>query len=359
MIYLFELLSAGLVSFIFSLFLVPLFRKLAVKIQLVDAPSHRKLHQSSIPLIGGIIIALSVMLSMLISPSFINSFSNYLPLFSTASLLLFMGVLDDKFDIKAKYKLVIQVACAYSIALSGTRITSMYGVFGIHEIAPVFQYLLTIIVITGVVNAFNLMDGIDGLAGGLSLFGFVMLTVVALFLGNRVNALLYLSFIGALLGFLKFNLTANKIFMGDAGSLLLGFVLIVSGIQTLESTNSHVEIKQSLVLFLIVGFFCVPVLDSLRVYLTRIKRGNSPFKADRSHIHHLFLFANLSHKKISLLINFLILGILIVSGISCYFFSETFVLLVILIGFYLLTKLLGMNKNLAEWKNRIRKLENE
>lgn len=298
-------------------------------------------------------------LSLLISPDIFSALSKYSTFIATSALLLITGVLDDKYDIKAKYKLFIQLVCAFSIALAGTRITSLYGVFGIHDLPLYIQYLLTMLVITGVVNAFNLMDGIDGLAGGLSLVGFMIMAILSFVFSDYTAAIMYTAFIGALVGFLKFNLTTKKIFMGDAGSLLLGFVLVVSGIQLLEQSQHQVKMNPSLVLFLIVGFFCIPVLDSLRVYLVRIKKGSSPFKADRSHLHHLFLLTGLSHKKISLLINSLVVFLLIVSGLMCYYFSVTFILAVIILGFYLVTKILSLNKDLNEWKTRIRKIEND
>lgn len=359
MLYTLEILSAGLLAHIFSIFLIPVFKQLAYKINLVDQPNHRKIHQTPVPLIGGISVALSVALSLLISPDVLSTFSTYSTLIAASASLLVTGILDDKYDIKAKYKLIIQLACSLSIAISGTRITSLYGVFGFYELALPTQYILTIIVITGVVNAFNLMDGIDGLAGGLSLIGFVIMALLSFVFSDYSSVVIYTAFIGALVGFLKFNLTTKKIFMGDAGSLLLGFVLVVGGIQLLEQSQHQIKMNQSLVLFLIVGFFCIPVLDSLRVYLVRIKKGSSPFKADRSHLHHLFLLTGLSHKKISLLINSLVIFLLVVSGLLCYYFSVTFILAVIILGFYLVTKILSLNKDLNDWKARIRKIEND
>lgn len=359
MLYTLEILSTGLLAYILSVFFIPAFKQLAYKINLVDQPNHRKIHQAPVPLIGGISIALSVALSLLISPDIFSALSKYSTFIATSALLLITGVLDDKYDIKAKYKLFIQLVCAFSIALAGTRITSLCGVFGIHDLPLYIQYLLTMLVITGVVNAFNLMDGIDGLAGGLSLVGFMIMAILSFVFSDYTAAIMYTAFIGALVGFLKFNLTTKKIFMGDAGSLLLGFVLVVSGIQLLEQSQHQLKMNQSPVLFLIVGFFCIPVLDSLRVYLVRIKKGSSPFKADRSHLHHLFLLTGLSHKKISLLINSLVVFLLIVSGLMCYYFSVTFILAVIILGFYLVTKILSLNKDLNEWKTRIRKIEND
>lgn len=359
MLYTFEILSTGLLAYILSIFLIPAFKKLAYKINLVDQPNHRKTHQNPVPLIGGISVALAVTLSLSISPDVLSNVPKYSTLITASALLLITGILDDKYDIKAKYKLFIQLACSMCIAVSGTRITSLYGVFGLYELPLSIQYVLTIIVITGVVNAFNLMDGIDGLAGGLSLVGFIIMSILSFVFSDYTAVIIYTAFIGALIGFLKFNLTAKKIFMGDAGSLLLGFVLVVSGIQLLEQSQHQIKINQSLVLFLIVGFFFIPVLDSLRVYLVRIKKGSSPFKADRSHLHHLFLITGFSHKKISLLINSLVVFLLIVSGFMCYYFSVTFILAVIILGFYLVTKILSLNKDLNDWKTRIRKIEND
>jgi UDP-GlcNAc:undecaprenyl-phosphate/decaprenyl-phosphate GlcNAc-1-phosphate transferase len=360
MLQIIEIGIVGLVSFILTLFIIPAIKKIAIRSNLVDKPGKRKVHLQPVPLIGGISITISVFLAMMVSPSFLQEILNYRIIFSTAFLLLVVGVLDDKFDIKAKYKLFIQLACSFAIANSGIRITSLYGILGIYGIPLELQYLLTIIVIAGTVNAFNLMDGVDGLAGGLSVLGFSILAVLSFIYGDMVRTTIFLAFIGALIGFLKCNLNKDKkIFMGDAGSLVLGFLLTVFGIQTLEFSQISSLIDSSIPLFLIAGFFSVPVLDSLRVYLGRIKNGNSPFTADKSHLHHLVLMLGLTHKKITLLINSFVILLVLGAIVSALFFSQTIIFILIFLSFHLITKVLTLNKDLMTWKSKLTSLEKE
>ncbi|PBQ34498.1 hypothetical protein CNR22_22860 [Sphingobacteriaceae bacterium] len=359
MIHFIEIGIVGLVSFILTHFAIPALKKIALRVNLLDNPGKRKVHASAVPLIGGISIAFSVFLSLLLSPLFMQQLILQRVMIGAAFLLLVIGVLDDKFDMKAKYKLAIQMACAFAIVSSGTRITSLYGILGIHEISLQWQYLLTIVVIVGTVNAFNLMDGVDGLAAGLSILGFSILAVLSFLYGDIGKATVFVAFIGALVAFLKANLNADKIFMGDAGSLMLGFIMTVSGIQILEFSQSSSVVNPTLVLFLVAGFFCVPVLDSLRVYLGRMRKGNSPFAADKSHLHHLVLLLGLTHKKITLLINLFIVFLVTGAAILAVFFSETLIFIFILFTFYFITKLLTMNKSLTDWKSKLTRLEKD
>ena len=153
-----EIFVVAFSALILSLILVPIIRMIAIRIRLVDNPNFRKVHAMPVPLIGGISIAISTFVALMLSNLFPVFVKQYLVMLISGSVILLVGVLDDKYDLKSSYRLMIQVACAYAVASSGILITSLHGMFGIHEIAVPFQYLLTIVVITGVVNAINLMD---------------------------------------------------------------------------------------------------------------------------------------------------------------------------------------------------------
>lgn len=349
--------SLGLLSFLLTIILIPILKKIAVRINFVDKPNYRKIHQNAVPLVGGIAIVISVFVVLGTQFTLLVHFREYLPIFSSAFLLLIMGVIDDKMDVKAKYKLAIQLLLSFIIASSSIRITSLFGLFGIHEIAVWVQYALTIIVITGVVNAFNLMDGVDGLVGGLSILGFTMFLVSAIYFNDTVLGTISVVFIGALIGFLKFNLSSKKIFMGDSGSLFLGFILVTLGIQLMEKQSDLSNTNYGYGFLLLVAFFAIPVLDSLRVYMGRIKRGNSPFNADKSHLHHLLLIAGFTHKKVSIaIISFCMIFYFIGFGLAS-FFSITLVIIATLFVFWSIIRLLLMVKYLQEWKETLKKLE--
>lgn len=354
-----EFLTLGILAFILIVLLMPLIKKIALKLNLVDKPNYRKIHVTAVPLIGGISIAFVFLLLFILSINQLTPVLEYLPIISSGFVLLLVGVIDDKTDISAKYKLGIQLLLALFVAFSGTRITSFYGFLGVYEIALWAQYAITIIVITGVVNAFNLMDGVDGLVGGLSLLGFSMFLISAIFYNDYILAEISVIFIGSIIGFLKFNLSKNKIFMGDAGSLFLGFLLVSLGIHFMEKQQASNNYGYAYGFLVVVAFFSIPVLDSIRVYMGRIKQGKSPFIADKSHLHHLLLTTGLTHKKIALsVVTFSMILFFIGFGLISYF-STTLLILSIMTLFWAIVKILLMINSLHEWRLTIKNLEQQ
>ncbi len=352
-----ELFFTALASLGFALFIVPAVSKIAIKADLVDKPNHRKVHTTPTPLSGGISIAITTLLSLIAGMSFLTVFREHFQLIIGGFVLLIIGIIDDKIEVKAIYKLLIELFIAYTIAANGIRITSLHGIMGIELIPVYWQYILTIFVITGVINSFNLMDGIDGLAGGLSLASIAILIPMAVMAGMNNLAFLLVGMSGAIIGFLKFNFS-KKVFMGDAGSLFIGFILVVSGISILNTIEAMNTFSTNIFFLLIAGLFLVPVLDSLRVYRERIKKGGSPFKADRRHIHHLFLLMELTHKKATLLIiavSVLLLAVL--TGLG-YLFPVTAAIFATVALFITIAKVLNLNKNLNFWKQKIKSMEN-
>lgn len=351
-----QIVAAGITSFVLIMILIPILKKIAVKFNLVDKPNARKIHQLPVPLIGGLSIALAVFLTSLINVQLFFAIVKQQSLFPSAIVLLVLGVIDDKIDLNAKYKLIIQLCCALAISFSDIRIMSLYGMFGIYEIPVLVQYILTIIIITGIVNAMNLIDGIDGLLGEISAVGFVVLAGFTIYLQEYALTALYIAFIGAIIGFLRFNLSSKKIFMGDAGSLFLGNILIGSSIYLLNKVT-HTETSKNLLLLSIIGFFAVPVLDSLRVYLGRMKYGNSPFKADKTHIHHLLLLMNFSHKRIGVIVTSLSIVFLLYGMFALHYLSLSGTIMSLVILFSLIAFVLNLNKKVIAWRNKIKELE--
>jgi UDP-N-acetylmuramyl pentapeptide phosphotransferase/UDP-N-acetylglucosamine-1-phosphate transferase len=213
--------------------------------------------------------------------------------------------MDDLKDLSARYKFLIQISLATLIALSGIRITSFDGLFGIYDLPLMAQYTFTILAIAGITNAFNLIDGIDGLAGGL---GFMSLITLGMFLtmsGDANTALIAFALAGALFSFLYFNFNPAKIFMGDTGSLVLGFVIAVLCVRLMQV---NVMIPNPIILnapVFVLGIVLIPVFDTIRVFSVRIWKGKSPFEADRTHIHHLLTNQGFSHGFAAKLICFI------------------------------------------------------
>lgn len=352
-----ELLCYGVLSLIITLVLIPIIKEVAIKLNLVDKPNQRKVHTNPVPLVGGISIGISILIVCLLLINKTNFIEDYVLILTCSFILLVVGVIDDKIDVNAKHKLLIQLIVSFFIAMSGIRILSLHGILGIHEIDLWAQYLLTVIVITGVVNAFNLMDGVDGLVGGLSLLGFIMFLIASLFFEDNLLGIVSVVFIGAIIAFLKFNLSAKKIFMGDSGSLFLGFILVTLGIRMTERQMTDDQNNFALPFLFVVSFFSIPVFDSIRVYLGRMKKGNSPFLADKSHLHHLLLKAGLDHKKITLTVVVLCMGLFFIGFGLASFFSVTIIVLAVLFFLWITIRFLLMISKLKEWSAIIKEME--
>jgi len=351
-------LILGLITtFLISYILIPIIRKMAIKINLVDKPNARKVHTNSVPLVGGIAIFISSSIALSLMLPFNMDFFSNMNIYFAVTTLLIVGVIDDKFDLRASLKLAIQLVLAHFIIIQGIKIESLQGLFGVYVMSDWMQYLLTLIVITGVVNAFNLMDGIDGLAAGLAILGFVIYTIIALLTNQYTLALIFISYIGGLLAFLKYNLSKNqKVFMGDAGSLIMGFILVVAGISMIQTAQNSSLI--SIVTLEVVSVLIIPVFDALRVFRKRIKSGKSPFSADKTHLHHLILSAGAKHKSATLSIIAIMALILIIGFVSYQLIGLTLSISLMLLLFYLITSMLQFHNHLNFWKNRIHKIEN-
>lgn len=339
-------------------FIIPALKLIAPKTGLLDKPNIRKVHKIPIPVIGGLGIGITLIISLLISPYFIVIISKYYIVVSAALLLMLVGIIDDKINLRASHRLIIQVVCAYAIATSGIRLTSLYGIFGIGELNIYASYTFTLFLIVGVVNAFNLIDGIDGLAGFLALIGLTIFSYLAYVISDSSLVILLVSLIGSVIVFLIHNLGKKKIFLGDGGSLLLGFILVSSGIRLIEYANSNLIIEVNNTISIVFGVFLIPVLDSIRVYWSRMQEGFSPLRADKRHIHHIFLFLKLSHKTASTAIagSSVLLTCLLILLHQTYGLSSAIVLVSVL--FLLITSTLAAIKKLGDWRKKVGELEN-
>jgi UDP-GlcNAc:undecaprenyl-phosphate/decaprenyl-phosphate GlcNAc-1-phosphate transferase len=287
-------LLSFITAFVATLIAIPPIISLIRRYGLYDMPNARKVHQNPVPTMGGVAIVGGMMLALLLWFPFTNEPGQICFFFSIA-VLFGLGIMDDIKDLNAKYKFIIQIALATLIAVAGIRIQSFDGLFGIYELPLISQYTITILAIVGITNAFNLVDGIDGLAGGL---GFMSLVTIGLFLtisGDRNTALVAFALAGGILAFLYFNFNPARIFMGDTGSLILGFVVAVLCIRLMQvEVAASSPVIQSAPVF-VLGVVLIPVFDTLRVFALRIWKGKSPFQADRTHIHHLLTNNGFSH----------------------------------------------------------------
>ena len=281
-------------AFVLTLIFIPPVIFMVNRFKLFDRPNARKEHSVPTPTFGGISIFAGMMVSLLFWFKF-NNHPSTITFFLSMMLLFGVGVMDDLKDLAARYKLVIEAGAASLLAVSGIRITSFGGLFGITELHIMAQYIITVITIVGITNAFNLIDGIDGLAGGL---GFMSLITLGIFLtiSKDLNyAMIAFAFAGALLGFLYFNFNPARIFMGDTGSLVLGFVIAVLCVQLMKVNALYTAPVVPNIYVFTLGIVMLPVFDTLRVFGARIWKGHSPFSADKTHIHHLVTNKGFTH----------------------------------------------------------------
>lgn len=291
-------------AFVVTLISIPPIISLISRFRLYDMPNARKEHAEPIPTMGGIAIVAGMMISLVLWFPFGTQLAQ-VSFFFSITILFGLGILDDLKDLPARYKFIIQICLAGLIALSGIRITSFDGLLGIYELPLSAQYTFTILAIVGITNAFNLIDGIDGLAGGL---GFMSLITLGMFLtmnGDMNTALIAFALAGGILAFLYFNFNPAKIFMGDTGSLVLGFVTAVLCIRLMQVNEFAADPVLPHAPLFVLGIVLIPVFDTMRVFAKRIWKGKSPFEADKTHIHHLLTNQGFSHGFAAKLICFL------------------------------------------------------
>jgi UDP-GlcNAc:undecaprenyl-phosphate/decaprenyl-phosphate GlcNAc-1-phosphate transferase len=296
-----DLLLTGSVAFIITFLAVPVIIQIAKLKKLYDLPDERKVHTHPIPSLGGIGIFGGFTLAALLSiPIYLHPEFQYF--FAAAFVIFFLGLKDDVLILSATKKFIGQViAASILIHLGGLRITSMHGLLGFEDVPEAVSIALSYVTIIVVINSFNLIDGVDGLASVLGLITMIVFGSYFYYIGLQAYSLLAFAMAGSLIGFLIFNYHPAKIFMGDSGSLILGLVnsiLVIKFITSADASAIAFPVASSVA----VGFaiLIVPLLDTLRVFSIRILGGRSPFSPDRNHFHHLLLDRGLSHNSITL-----------------------------------------------------------
>jgi UDP-GlcNAc:undecaprenyl-phosphate GlcNAc-1-phosphate transferase len=282
-------LSTLFISLVLTIAMIPVLSTLAVRWHLLDVPDERKVHEIPIPRCGGIAMALGAFVPIL----YWYSGNPFIVSFLIASgVIVFFGIADDFVALSPRWKLLGQiVAAAIVIYWGGVRIVSLGGLLPDGVLLPLWLSVpLTMLVIVGVTNAINLADGLDGLAGGISLLSVCCVGYLAYVTERYDIGMVCLALGGALFGFLRFNTHPASIFMGDSGSQLLGFAAV-----TLSLTlTQQVPAFSPLIPLLLFG---IPVLDTLTVMIARIKSGRSPFSPDKTHLHHRLLNIGLFHSE--------------------------------------------------------------
>jgi UDP-GlcNAc:undecaprenyl-phosphate/decaprenyl-phosphate GlcNAc-1-phosphate transferase len=311
-----------LLALFISMVLVPPLARLAGPLGLTDRPGARKIHQQPIPRSGGIAIVIGALIPIVF---LVTARQDVRAFLIAAGVLFVFGVLDDRFDLDYRIKLLGQISAAAIVAVGGGVLIESLPFFDADALPRFIGLPLTLFVIIAITNAVNLSDGLDGLAGGISLLALVCLSILA-YQGDDPAALgIALAMIGATFGFLRFNSNPAQIFMGDTGSQFLGFgtaVLIILVTQRLDTVYGQ------LMPILIVG---IPVLDTATVMIRRIRAGLSPFRPDRSHLHHRLLSLGWTQYQAVVFI-YVAQALMVLAAYLMRFASDLAVLMVYLTG---------------------------
>ena len=310
------LLLASTLAFFTTHGTIPAVIRVAREKHLLEEPNSRSSHAQKTPCLGGIAIFASLAIVFLLVahlyPAAAGSSSLLLP---PLVILFFIGLKDDILVIDPYKKLVAQlIAAGLLIASANIRIGSLFGLFGVYELPYVVSFALTIFIFVVIINSYNLIDGIDGLAGSLGIVTALAFGAYFYAIGVAWATVLAATLIGSLTSFLSFNFSArSKVFMGDSGSLIVGFVLAVLAItfiQVNETANPYPIANAPTVAVVLLA---VPLFDALRVFSQRLISGRAPFQADRNHVHHFLIDYGFSHAQATLLLSGLS-GLLMVGG---------------------------------------------
>ncbi|WP_222536927.1 glycosyltransferase family 4 protein [Pedobacter polysacchareus] len=352
-----DIVPLTLLSLASAILLFPVLIKISPYLGMVDQPNLRKVHVHPIPAIGGFIIVLCLLIPALFSGLLWTFIIAHKTIYLTLVSMMLIGLLDDRWDLPVKLRLVVQLGCATAIAVAGIRLTSLYGFMGIHELSAFPQYIITVLIIMGVVNAFNLIDGIDGLVGSLGFISILVLIVMSILSHHTEWLLLLVPLASAISVFLKYNWKPAQVFMGDSGSLTIGFVVSTLGIYFIQSAQLKTPHLTPFFIVLITACCMIPVLDSVRVYLTRIWKGKSAFSADKTHLHHLLIHHHLMHSNATHKIIRLQILLLVFSLAAICLFSIVWVIIlqVLMVIFYIYS--LQVMTYFYRWYRFIKKME--
>lgn len=331
------------IAMVISFALTPLVKKLAVKLGIIDIPKDaRRVHNKPIPLIGGLAIYISFTVMLIGTGIFAKE---KLALLIGGTIILIGGLLDDKYDLRPVQKLIFQISGALVLIFMGVEINLLTNPFTKYisflNLEKWLSIPVTLIWIVGVTNAFNLIDGLDGLSSGLALISSVSMLIVSMITGRDESVLLNSILSGAILGFLPYNFNPASIFLGDTGAQLLGFLL--SSIAVIGAVKSATAITLA-VPIIVLG---VPIYDTAFAIIRRKINGKPIMQADKGHIHHRLLAMGFSQKKV-VIIMYIISGSLglisILASTMSSKVSYIFMIIVIVILFLLAIKL-GFIKN--------------
>lgn len=295
----YDILLSFLTAFSVTYIVIPPIIRIAIAKNLCDIPGVRSSHTTNTPRLGGIAIFAGLLFAIIFWTPF-KDFGNLQYILCAFIVIFLIGAKDDMEMLSPSKKLIGELlAAAILVFKSNVKLTSLYGIFGIYDIPDWFAIPFTVFIIIVIINAFNLIDGINGLSGSIGTLIALSLGMWFFLTGNTVLAIIAFALAGAIIAFLKFNYTPAKIFMGDTGTLLVG---LVSSILTIKFIELHKVLENNPYAFksapaLAVSILIFPLFDTLRVFVLRAIKNQSPFQPDRLHIHHLLIDSGMSHMQ--------------------------------------------------------------
>ncbi len=301
-------------AYLFATYLNPKLVRIAYAKNLLDSPGTRKLQKKPVPVIGGISVYLAAIAAAAGCNLFIPTNSLYMAV-AAISIIFFVGLFDDMTDLSPKKKFICQIALVLLLFFTDTyKIDNLNGVFGIYDLPMWLSLVLSLLTGVGLMNAINMIDGVDGLSSGYGISFCAFCGAYFIHHNDIVNGIFAFTFVGSLIPFFICNVFSekNKMFIGDSGSLVMGMLAYIFCCTLLKESGSAVDSKN---VSLALSVFAVPIFDTLRVMTMRMVHGGSPFKADRTHLHHIFVSLNMPHIFITffiLLIEFAIAVVWIV-----------------------------------------------
>ena len=347
MIVILQILAAALMSLLAVVWIFPRILKIAKTKGLVDNPDARKLQKVPVPVLGGIAVIFGLFVGYLaflalLAYEPLEVTHKLTPVLLCVSVMLYMGSLDDILGLTPSIRLLIEVFVMLGLIFgSGICVDSFHGVFGIEDFSWWIGVPLTVFAGVGLINAYNMVDGVNGLSSGLSITCSCLLGVLSFKRGDYLNASLAFCFSASLIPFLMHNVFGkrSRMFIGDGGTMVMGLLVSWFMMRVLSSENADTwnfmtkEGRDLGVVPMMMAITCVPVFDTLRVMTARIYKGGSPFKADKTHLHHVFVAVGISHSITTLseiLINLIVVAAWYVAYMAGVSATEQLVVVVVL-----------------------------
>lgn len=340
------ILSPFIVALVASIWVFPMVLNIARKKSIVDNPDARKLQRVPIPVLGGMVVMFGILVSLCVCHLFVDC-SSLFTVVLAMSIMLYVGTIDDILELSSTARFFLEILVALMIIYTcGYSIDSFHGLWGIYTISSYLSIPLTVVTVVGVVNAINLIDGVDGYSSGYGIMACVIFGILFYCVNDLTMAMLAVVCAASLIPFFLHNVFgySSKMFIGDGGTLLLGCVMSVFVLNMLKSESLCTQYYTWGVglIPMTLAILCVPVFDTLRVMTMRMLRKTSPFHADKTHLHHLFIELGFSH--IGTTISILILNCLVILGwyisykggasINVQLYVVVLMSLLVTVGFY-------------------------